>query len=97
MALDEAIVASEQHVPVELIEHRNVTYESPARWVVCFLGSLRNLRNFDGVQTNSQVNLMIVCLTNDPIDDDMLNVLKELVSQTQEGALIILRYTLADE
>lgn len=61
------------------------------------MGSLRNLRNFDGVRTNSQVNLMIVCLTNDPIDDDMLNVLKELVSQTNEGALLILRYTLADE
>ena len=63
-ALDQAIQATAL-VSVSKVIHKNLTFYSPTRWVICLLGSLRSLRNFDGIRTDSSVNLLIVCLTND--------------------------------
>ena len=68
-ALDDAIGATEL-IPVSRVHHRNLEFKSPNRWVICFLGSLRNVRNFDGITCDSAVNILIVCLTNDTIDPD---------------------------
>ena len=74
-----------------------MTFKSPNRWVICFLGSLKQIRNFDGITGVSSINLLLVCLTNEIIEPDQLSVLKELVGQTLEGGLVVLRHSPADE
>ena len=65
--------------------------------MICFLGSLRNVRNFDGITCDSTIGVLIVCMTNEAIDQDQMVALKELVSRTDEGGLMILRYRAANE
>ena len=82
---------------METVYHRNLEFQSPNRWIICFLGSLRHVRNFDGVASDSAINILIVCMTNETIDADCMMQLKELVGRTQEGGLMVLRYRAANE
>ena len=67
IALDDAFQAFES-IPVQKIHHRDLKFRSPSRWVICFLGSLRNVRNFDGITCDSTIGILIVCMTNEVVD-----------------------------
>ena len=96
-AFKEAVEAMEV-VPVQKIHHKNIVFGSPNRWIICLLGTLKNICNFDWVKSDPSVNIMIVCITKetDPIDSEQLETLKQLVSRTNEGALMIFRETQAN-
>jgi len=95
-ALNDALLAM-GGLSVRNVRHRNLEFQSPCRWVICFLGSLKGVRNCDGIMSDPDVNILIVCFTEETIDADQLLVLKELVSSTREGGLMVLRYRVANE
>ena len=43
-------------------------YETPKRWIICLLGSLRHIRVLDGIEVDGNVNIIVICITQDDID-----------------------------
>lgn len=94
--IDESIFLSKK-VPAEIIEYQGISFKNPTKWVVAFVGSQKGLYNLDGITINPNINLLIVCMMNTEIDEMSVKVVKELVSKTNEGGFMIVRYKQADD
>ena len=68
-ALDDAVQRIQLVVPEKEVRYAGHSFIGPRRWVICFLGSLKNICNFDGVQNDPTINLVIVVITEDDIED----------------------------
>ena len=74
-----------------IVKHEGREFESPKRWVICFLSSLRNVRHFNGTSYDPFVSIIFVVITDEQIENGQIEACKELVSATHEGALIVVR------
>ena len=70
VALNDSVKQLMSLVPERILTHEHRHFESPKKWVICFLGSLRGIRNFDGTSYDPFVNIIIVCITDEQIDDE---------------------------
>ena len=68
-ALDDAMQRIQAVVPEQEVKYAGHSFDGPRRWVISFLGSLRNICNFDGVQNDPTINLVVVVITEDEIED----------------------------
>ena len=76
---------------VQPVTYGYLEFESPRRWVICILGgSVRNIRNLEGMLSDPGINVILVCLTTSTIDHFQLEQLKEFVKTSTEGGLIVL-------
>jgi len=69
-ALNDAIERTIAVVPERIVSFGGRNFDSPRRWVICFLGSLRNVCNFDGVANDPSINIIIVVITEEEIEQD---------------------------
>ena len=70
VALNESVKNLMSLVPERILTYDRRTFVSPKKWVICFLGSLRGISNFDGTSHDPFVNIIIVCITNEHISDE---------------------------
>jgi len=96
--MEEVIFAS-RALPITTINYRGSIYEDPAKWVVVFIGSFKDLFNLQGMETGSdpKTNLLIVCMTNETIDEESVEYVKQLIKMTNQGGFLIGRYNEADQ
>ena len=95
--MEEVIFAS-RAVPTTTTSYRGFEFQDPAKWVVAFLGTYRGLFNLEALDIGSdpKTNLLIVCMTNESIDAENVEYVKELIGMTHEGGFLIVRYNEAD-
>lgn len=56
------------------------------------MGSLRGVRNFDGITVDPSVNILFVLISDEQIDEEQIEAMKEFVSTTKEGGFMIIRH-----
>ena len=66
-------------------------YDSPRRWIICILGSLRNTMLLLDQDLDPNVNILIICFTNEDISQTKMDDILHLVYQTEEGGFMIIR------
>lgn len=65
--------------------------------MICLLGSLRGLINLSRVPSDPDINILIVCITDQLLEPEHLRNLKKFVSLTHQGSLMVLRNCYSDE
>jgi len=74
-----------------------MTFATPIKWVVAFLGTQRqlsyqlNLTSFD-----ENTNLLIVCLTNEVAQHKNIEKARKICGKTNQGGFMVVRYNFGD-
>ena len=68
-ALDNA-VESLLDIHGQIVMHEGREFESPKRWIICFLGSLLNIWHFNRTSHDPFVNIIFVVIADEHIDED---------------------------
>ena len=94
----EEVISASRAVPITTIAYRGFDFEDPAKWVVAFLGTTRGLFNLEALDIGSdpKTNLLIICLTNESIEPENVEYVKDLIGKTQEGGFLLVGYNETD-
>ena len=90
----EEVISASRSVPVSRVKYRGFEFEDPAKWVVIFLGTYRGLFNLEALEigTELKTNILVVCMTNEPISAEQLEYIKKLIGLTHQGGILIVRW-----
>mmetsp|Transcript_575 Transcript_575/g.733 ORF Transcript_575/g.733 Transcript_575/m.733 type:complete len:143 (-) Transcript_575:67-495(-) len=80
------------NITVPKINYRGRYFDSIDRWVIYFLGSLRSIQDFYKYEGSLSVNIIIVIMCEEHIDSYEINKLKDMVANTRQGGLMIIRH-----
>lgn len=70
-------------VPHFTMTKRGMTYTTPAKWIVAFVGSLRSLTyQLNMTSFDDGTNLLIVCLTNEPATVGNIEKARQICGKT---------------
>ena len=91
-----AVQASVQ-LPAVKVNFQELTFDSPIKWVVAFIGNVRGLLNMGllkmGTTPEENPNILVVFVTDEQPDNKTITEMQETLSQVcHQGGIMILRY-----
>ena len=89
----EGAISQSMQLAQKQVTYQELIFWSPIKWVVAFIGSLKGLRNMDYLQKAENTNMLIVYVTDEEVEPQVLKTMKDTIrNYFEQGGIMIIRY-----